>query len=59
MREVDKEYESEKDENGCTYKCHIVSPKHEEFIWDKERYHNKHEPEQDLGTPPPKNNEKY
>ncbi len=52
MREVDQEYEPEKDEDSCTNHGNVVSPDHEERIGDEEGYGNEDQPKEYFGTPP-------
>lgn len=52
MGKVDEEDEAEEDEDGGADEGDIITPYHEEVIWDEERDYDEDEPNKDFRAPP-------
>jgi len=52
VREVDEKNETEEDENRGSDEGNIISPEHEETVWNEEADHDKKDPQESFRTPP-------
>lgn len=52
MGEVDKQNETEEDENCGSDEGNVIPPEHEETVGNKEGNHDEEDPQENLRTPP-------